>query len=141
MDQLLRFLHSWTRWGVLVVAVVAVVWMTLGLIQKRRYDKTGNTLMTVFSSLIGVQWIIGLLFIGVYGGQVGFGIRYFWEHLTVMTLALAAAHAHMAWKRRDIPDSTRFRNNLLVVIGTLILIVVGILTLPSGIQWRFLTSL
>lgn len=141
MDQLLRFLHSWIRWGVLAVAVVAIVWMVLGLVQRRRYEKTGNTLMTIFSSLIGAQWIIGLVFVGVYGARVGFGVRHFWEHLTVMTVALAVAHGHMAWKRREIPDPVRFRNNLLVVVGTLVLVIIGILTLPSGIQWRFLNNI
>ncbi len=132
-----RFLHSWTRWGVVIVAVIAVVWMLLGLVQKRAYSKNDGLLMTAFSSLIGLQWLIGVVLIIIYGSQVSFNVRYIWEHLTVMTIALAVAHAHYAYKRRALPDSTRYRNNLLVIVATFVLIFIGIALLPSGIQWRF----
>lgn len=134
--DVLRVLHSFARWAVVIVALAVIVYMLLGLVQKKSFVKLGNTLMSVFGGLVGLQWIIGLLFLLDWGGRVGFNQRHFWEHAFAMTLALVAAHAYIAWKRRDIPDQARYRNNLLAVLATFGFIFVGVLSLPDGLRWR-----
>ncbi|MGQ9890015.1 MAG: hypothetical protein ACUVSX_16240 [Aggregatilineales bacterium] len=133
--DVVRFLHSWARWIVIVVAAAALVVMALGLIQRRSYALRDRRLMTVFSSLFGVQWLLGLVLLVVLGAQTGFGLRHYWEHLAVQTVALGTAHLHLRWKSAT--GSAPFRSNLILLLVVAALIVVGILTLPQGIQWRF----
>ena len=133
--DIIRFLHSWARWIVVVAAAAALVVMALGLIQRRSYALRDRRIMTVFSSLFGVQWLLGLVMLVVLGAQTGFGVRHYWEHLVVQTVALVAAHLHLRWKGGA--GSAPFRSNLILLLVVAALIVVGILTLPQGIQWRF----
>lgn len=130
-----RFLHSWVRWVVIAATAVALITMVVGLIQRRSYAASDRRVMTIFSSLFGVQWVLGLVMLVVLGAQTGFGVRHYWEHLIVQTVALGVAHLHLRWKAAV--GYTPFRSNLIVLLAVAALIVVGILTLPQGIQWRF----
>jgi hypothetical protein len=49
-----------------------------------------------------------------------------------MIAAAVVAHLSVRWKNAD--DKTRFRNNLFVIIGSLILVVIGLLVLPGGLS-------
>jgi hypothetical protein len=133
--EIVRFLHSWVRWFVVIAAVIALVIMALGLIQGRSYAARDRRVMSIFSSLFGVQWLLGLVMLVVLGAQTGFGVRHYWEHLVVQTVALAVAHLHLRWKSAS--GTTPYRNNLILLLVVAVLVVVGILTLPQGIQWRF----
>lgn len=134
-----RVLHSWTRWVFLIVAIAALVMFILGLIQQRGWDKRANTLLNAYSSVLSLQWLFGLILLVSWGSIIGFNQRHFWEHLTVQTIAVIVANAHHGWRRRELPDATRWRNGLLVIVVSLALIMVGITLLPIGIQWRFYT--
>jgi FtsH-binding integral membrane protein len=135
--QITQFLHSWTRWIFIVIAVVAIVYFVMGLVQQKPWVKQAQTFLTIFSSFIGLQWIIGLVLFLLYQIPAAFGIRHQWEHLVTMTIVLAVAHVHFSWRRRDMPDARRWRNGLLLMVGVLVLIFVGISVLPAVIQWRF----
>jgi hypothetical protein len=134
-----RVLHSWTRWVFVVIAIVALVMFILGLLQNRAWDKRANTLLNIYSSVLSLQWLFGLILLISWGSIIGFNQRHFWEHLTIQTLAVIVANAHHGWRRRSLPDSARWRNGLLVIVISMILIVAGILLLPIDIQWRFYT--
>jgi hypothetical protein len=134
-----RVLHSWTRWAFLIVAIAALVMFILGLIQKRAWDKRANTLLNVYSSVLSLQWLFGVILLISWGSIIGFNQRHFWEHLTVQTIAVIVANAHHGWRRRELPDAARWRNGLLVIVISLALIMVGIMLLPVDIQWRFYT--
>jgi hypothetical protein len=134
-----RVLHSWTRWAFLIVAIAALVMFILGLIQKRAWDKRANTLLNVYSSVLSLQWLFGVILLVSWGSIIGFNQRHFWEHLTVQTIAVIVANAHHGWRRRELPDAARWRNGLLVIVISLALIMVGIMLLPVDIQWRFYT--
>lgn len=128
----LRHTHSLVRWLVVIAAIAAVVKLTLGLAQKSVFDNLTQRIMRIFSGLISLQWLIGLIFLIAYGSVVGFGLRHFWEHLVVMTIAVGVAQMHNRWKNADAP--TRYRNTLLLVIGALALVFIGVALLPQG--WR-----
>jgi hypothetical protein len=134
-----RVLHSWTRWIFLIVAIAALVMFILGLIRKRAWDKRANTLLNVYSSVLSLQWLFGLILLISWGSIIGFNQRHFWEHLTVQTIAMIVANAHHGWRRRELPDAARWRNGLLVIVISLALIMVGIMLLPVDTQWRFYT--
>ncbi|MFN8371579.1 MAG: hypothetical protein U0694_01695 [Anaerolineae bacterium] len=136
----LRLLHSWDRWLLLVVAVVAIAYFALGLLQKRAWDKNAALLLRVFPILVDIQWLLGLLFFFQTWAQQNGMARHGWEHAFTMTIALIIAHVPMAWRRKELPDNVRYRNNLLVVVGVVVVVFLGITVLPSVIQWRFYTG-
>jgi multisubunit Na+/H+ antiporter MnhB subunit len=138
--DIIRFLHSGVRWLVVIAAIVALVYMAFGLLQKRSWDGRAHRVLAVFSMLVGTQWVIGLVMMVSLGTQTGFGIRHFWEHLVLQTVALVVAHAHYMYRRREMSDGNRYRNGLIVVVATLVIVVVGIAVLPAGIQWRVYTG-
>ena len=135
--DIVQFIHSWLRWLFVIVALAAVVYFVLGLVQRKAWDRRAQTLLTVFSSTIGLQWIVGLILFLLHQLPAGFSIRHQWEHLVMQTIALGIAHIHFSWRRRQMPDANRWRNGLILIVGVIILIIVGITVLPGAIQWRF----
>lgn len=138
METLFRLIHSWNRWLVLIVALVGMIYFARGWFMAKPWTKFGQTLLTIFSSLVGLQWIVGIVLLVILGSATGFGVRHYWEHLVIQTVALGVAHMHMGWRKRDLADKTRYQRGFLLIVGVLLLIVVGIMVLPSGIQWRLM---
>lgn len=135
--DILRFLHSGVRWLVLLVALVDLVYFTLGWLQARNYDQTARRLMSAFGGVISLQWAIGVIFLIVLGEQTGFGVRHYWEHLTVMTFAVFVANVPNILRRRELNDKQRYLVNLGSIVAVIVLIVIGISLLPEAIRWRF----
>ena len=127
MEDFIRETHSGLRWLVMLSTLIALVWLSFGLVRKRAYDKRTHQVMVVFSSLIGLQWIIGIVFLIVLGV---FDEGYIWEHLTTMTIALAVAHMYLPFKRR--PDKLRYQVGLAVLVGVAVLVFIGVARLPVG---------
>lgn len=131
MDVMLFHTHSFLRWLVVLSTLVAIVWMARGLLQKRTYDALDRRVMTIFSSLVGAQWVVGLLLFVVQGI---FNLRERWEHLVTMTLVLVVSHVHMMLKKRD--DRTRYLGGLISVVVALLLVFAGVAVL-GGSRWDF----
>ena len=112
MMDILRFLHSGVRWLVLLIAVIDLVYFVVGWLRGRAYDQPARRLMTAFSILISIQWLIGVVFLIVLGAQTGFGVRHYWEHLTVMTIAVFVANVPNMLRRRTLADRQRYLVNL-----------------------------
>ncbi len=127
LNTILLQTHSGVRWLVVLATVIALVWMLVGLLQQRSYDTTAKRMMLVFSGLITLQWVIGIVLFLVSGG---FDVGYRWIHAGIMTIAVAVSHMHQRWK--NAPDSLRFRNSLLIIILVLVLVAIGIQVLPQG---------
>jgi tryptophan-rich sensory protein len=117
--------HSGTRWLVVLATLVAIGWMLYGLVTNRDYGETERRVMLVFSSLLGLQWFIGIGLLVWLGSQIGsFSNRLWWEHTFIMTLALAVAHVHLMIKKR--PDRQRYIGGLLSVIVVLAFVYIGV---------------
>lgn len=119
-------IHSLLRWLILIVALVVIVKHAIGLVQNHPYDRLSGVLMSVFSGMMDLQVLLGIIFIttGLFIYRI--------EHALVMILAAVVAHLSAAWKKKD--DRVRYRNNLLAVIAAVILIVIGVSVLP-GNRW------
>lgn len=124
----LRHLHSLVRWVAVALALAAVVKLGLGLAQNAPYDLLAQRLMRALSAVFGIQWLLGLIFFIA----MGLFPRWQWEHLVVMTVAVALLGMHNRWKNAE--DRIRYRNSLLLVLAALVLVFVGVALLPQG--WR-----
>lgn len=134
--SIVQFLHSWLRWIFVIVAIVGLVYFLINWLQQKPWVKQGQTMLTIFSSTLGLQWIIGLVLFLAYL-SAGSSSRTQVEHLVPQTIALIVAHMHFSWRRREMADATRWRNGFLLIVAVLVIIVIGISVLPSELQWRF----
>lgn len=132
----LYYTHSGTRWLVVLAMLVAFVFMVYSLITNREQDRVTRIIMLTFSSLVGLQWIVGIAYYLVYGGIIENYSRPDWiGHLTAMTIALVAAHLYLPVRRRA---STRnyYIVSVVILVVVALLIVWGINFL-EGQRWSF----
>lgn len=125
----LQTIHGHTRWLVVGAVVIAAVWMLYGALSKRSYDRTAYRIMTAFSSIIGLQWALGLIVFIMVGLQGGFR----WEHALTNTIALAVAHGHFSMKKQvsdSSPQPKLYWRALLIIGLTMAIIFVGVARLP-----------
>lgn len=124
LEMILQAAHSGVRWLVVAAAIAAFVWLLLGLFRARPYDKLTYRVMLTFSSLVGAQWMLGMILLLIKGDFA----RYQWEHAATMTGALIVAHLYMPFRRRA--DMTRYRAGLAVIVGVAVLVYIGVAQLP-----------
>jgi uncharacterized membrane protein len=137
LNELFTFLHSWTRWLLLIVGILALVYFVMRRSQARDFNAFSARLLNAFGTLIVVQWLFGLVLFIVRWNSQGSPTGYQWSHLGAMTIAMLVANAHHGWRRRQLTPSARYLRGLIVLVVSFALLIVGILLLPSPIQWRF----
>jgi hypothetical protein len=126
----LLIIHSYLRWLILIVALVAVIKFAIGWRRGGAFQKMDRGLASGFSGLMDLQATLGLVFL-IWNGLAGTGFPMFRiEHAVTMTVAAAVAHLHVLWKNAD--DKKRFRNLLFIILDTLIIVFIGVARLPGG---------
>ncbi len=133
-------LHSIVRWLAIAMAMVVFIRLLAGLAQRRPYDPSLRSLMAAFAALMDVQLLLGALFF-VWSGLLSpsaFSLRYRWEHLVMMLIAVMIAHVPAF--QRNPPDGRKYAVSLTAVLLTLALIIVGVSLLP-GNRWLTITGL
>lgn len=131
--QTLLVIHSHTRWLILLVALVAIVKFTLGWLRGGAFKGMDRGLASGFSGLMDLQATLGLIFLiwtGLSG--VGFPMPRI-EHATTMIVAAVLAHLPARWKNAS--DTVRFRNTLFCIVGSLVLVFMGVVRLRGGWTW------
>ena len=128
MQAFLLGLHSGVRWLVVLITVIALVKLVLGIVQKQSYDKLTQRIMTAFSMLTSLQWLLGIILLIALGN---FSSGQIWSHAGTMTIAVTVSHLHNRWKKAE--DPVRYRMSLLVVIAVLVLVIIGV-ALVNGWQ-------
>jgi len=121
MEDFLRDLHVLGRWLVTAATILAFARLLWGMAQQKPYDKQTHMAVVIWSGLVGLQWILGILLFLVLGG---FDLRFRWLHAGVMTLAVAVAHAYVPLKKRDV--SLRYRGGLASMVAVFVLVMIGV---------------
>ncbi len=137
---LLLTLHSIVRWLVILSAAAALIKLSFGWAKKQPFDKLASGLTGAFGGLMDTQLLLGGFFFLLSGAAIpgGFSLRYRWEHLSLMLVAVILAHLPALWKKQ--PDTLRYRNTLFALLAALILVALGVSLLP-GNRWLKITGL
>lgn len=131
MDILLMA-HSGLRWLVLLIAVIAIVKFLAGWMSRSRFTGMDRGLMAGFSGLMDLQVMLGLILL-VWSGMAGAGFPlYRIAHGSIMILAGVVAHLSVRWRNAE--DLVRFRSSLFLIVGSIILVLLGIVVLPGGLS-------
>jgi len=130
MDIVLA-IHSFVRWIILLVAVVAIVKLVLGWLRGGAFDGLDRGLVAGYSGFLDLQALLGLILL--FGDAMFLGegfpmVRIL--HAIVMILAVVAGHLPARW--RASPAPVRYRASLAAIGGSLVLIVIGIFIIASG---------
>lgn len=123
-------IHGEMRWLVALAAIVVIVKFLIGWLGKREYTSLDRTLLTVFTILLDINVLLGLILLFFGGGFSGPRL----EHATTMILAAIAAHMTAIW-RRSTDSSIKFRNQLLMVLLALVLVLFGVIRLRGGFMF------
>lgn len=130
--NILLMAHSGLRWLILLVAVIAIVKFLVGWLRRSEFKSMDRGLMAGFSGLMDLQATLGIILL-LWGGFAGMGFpRYRIEHGFIMILAAVAAHLSVRWKNAE--DPIRFRNDLFLILASLLLVLLGIAVLPGGLS-------
>lgn len=128
--NVLLVIHSYLRWLIVLVAMIAVVKFAMGWLRGGDFKGMDRGLASGFSGLLDLQVTLGLILM-VWTGLAGIGFPMLRiEHSTTMIIAAVVAHLPARWK--NAADKVRFRNTLFCILGALLLIYVGVMRLPGG---------
>jgi hypothetical protein len=123
--------HSWLRWLIVALAVVAIIRFLLVWMGKSEPGAMDRGLMSGFVGMLDLQMLLGIVLL-IWLGTAGTGWpRERIEHGTTMLIAVVLAHVFSA-KSKNAPGQLRARNYLLLLLGVLLLIVVGVMRLDQG---------
>ncbi len=126
MSMLMR-VHGDIRWLVAIVAAAVVIKFLIGWLGKKQYAPLDKTLLLVYTILMDINVLLGLILLFFAGGFSGARL----EHATTMVLAAIAAHMTAVW-RKSTDSPTKYRNQLLMVALSLLLVVMGVIRLRGG---------
>jgi uncharacterized membrane protein YphA (DoxX/SURF4 family) len=130
MDFLLT-LHGEIRWLVALIAVVAMVRFAIGWLRGAEYKGLDRGLMAAYTGFLDLNFLLGLILLfGLGGGFPAYRI----EHAVTMFIAVGVAHSAAAWRKSD-DAALKFRNNLIVVVVSLLVVILGVIRLRGGWLW------
>lgn len=133
------YAHSWTRWALLIVAVLVIVQAFRGWSGTQLWDEGKATLSTAFVHLSSLQLVLGIALYGFLspltlqaftnmGEAMRNGAIRFWavEHIFIMTIAIAVAHIGAGRIRKGTDDKAKHRAAAIFFTLSVALIIAGI---------------
>lgn len=135
---ILLFLHSVTRWLVLITLILSVVRASVGLVKNETFSKSDDSLRNGTMSISHMQLTIGILLYGVSPL-----IRYFWSniklaktendpiffgliHMTLMVTAVVFITVGSGLAKRRTGDREKFKTMLVWFSAALLIILIAI---------------
>ncbi len=137
MYQGMLHLHSFLRWVVLIVAIIAVIKLLAGKNGNKEFSKKDKTPVLLYMIFLDVQLLIGMYLYFVAQGfgfnqlkEMGMGpamkdvaVRFFSiEHTIGMLLAIILVHVANSFAKKDMPSKDKFSKMLYLVLASIILI-------------------
>lgn len=146
MYPLLLTLHSWLRWFVVIVGLIAVARFASGWWGRRAWQGHDGRLAVLFPTLLDIQLLVGLLLyffaspitaaaLRDFGAAMGNAATRFYavEHLALMAVALVLAHVGGVLSKKRSADPARFRVATVLFGLALVLIL-------AAIPWPFVAA-
>lgn len=138
MYQTLTFLHSLTRWLVLISLMYTVYRSFKGYFSNRKFTETDNAVRHWTATIAHIQLIIGMIF--YFKSPV---IQYFWKnfnaakesfehvffgliHIILMVTAISMITIGSALAKRKFPDREKFKTMGIWFCIALIIILIAI---------------
>lgn len=127
MDTLFT-LHSHMRHLVFLMMAVTLVITVSDYIRYRRIGKLADAFVRIYSIILDVQALAGIIVLVVFWGD-GTPMRHRFEHALIMILAITVLHLRSRWKKAA-PEVIA-RATVICLAASIILILTGIFLLPQ----------
>lgn len=136
MYGILLHAHSGIRYLILLVSIVVIIKSLIGWLGNTSYSKLDKALAPSFVGLMHLQLLLGLIlyFISpLVTYNMGDKISRYWsvEHIAMMILAVAAAQIGRSISKKANDDQVKFRFQTIFFGIALLLILVGLATMPG----------
>lgn len=152
MYPLVLTLHSWLRWVVVIVGVIAVIRFLIGWLGKKEWGALDARLSLIFPMTIDIQVLLGLLLHFVLSpittsalrdfsaAMKNSAVRYYSvEHILMMLIALIVAHIGSMLVKKRTDATAKFRIGFIFFVLAMIIIFMAIpwpfLAAGSGRPW------
>jgi putative Ca2+/H+ antiporter (TMEM165/GDT1 family) len=132
-------LHDTLRWLVLLSLVITLIKYTVGWLGSQRWQKTDNLLGIVFTSLMDLQLLTGLvlyfflspitkLAMSDFGAAMkNADLRFYAvEHFAMMLIAVVLVHIGRAKSKKAKTDSAKFKTATIFFLIALVVILAAI---------------
>lgn len=132
-------LHNTLRWLILLSLVITLVKYVSGWLRNQRWEKTDNVLGIVFTSLMDLQLLTGLvlyfflspitkLAMSDFGAAMkDSGIRFYAvEHFSMMLIAVVLVHIGRAKSKKAKTDLAKFKTATIFYLLALVIILAAI---------------
>ena len=139
MYSILLFIHSWTRWVVLIAAVWAIIKSFTGWQGNKPFTKQDNSAGAAFVGSVHLQLLLGLIlyFFGTHWFEVLLSdtrgtmknpVARFWaiEHLFTMIIAAAVAQVGRIKSKKAVGDTKKHKTAFIFFTVAIILILLAI---------------
>lgn len=125
--QFLFGIHTYIAWLILLVGLVLIVKFAVGTARQSAFGRVDRILAVIYTGLLDLQALLGivLFLLRLNSGLAIPAVL----HATVALASVVVAHFNARWRNQ--PDAVRFRNGLLVLGGSYVLILVGIYFVTS----------
>lgn len=133
--------HSGLRYLILLVAAVVIIKSLIGWLSKSSYAKIDKILAPSYVGLMHLQLLIGLI---LYFGlsplvtyQMSDKFSRYWsvEHIAIMILAVVAAQVGRSISKKKSEDTTKFKLQTILFGSSLIIVLLGLATMPGRGIW------
>ncbi len=139
MYSILLFIHSWTRWLVLIAAFWAIFRALSGWQGKKLFTKQDNIAGAVFVGSVHLQLLLGLLlyFLGTHWFEILIAdpkatmknpLARFWavEHILAMIIAAVIAQIGRTLSKKGMEDIHKHKTAFIYFTVSIILIIISI---------------
>ena len=123
---ILLMIHSAVRWA--IIAVIAIIKFTLALVTNASFKGMDRGLSSGYSGLMDLQITVGLIYF-IWNSITVAGFPSF-RILHMIVMILAAALGHVPSRLKSMPDKPRFQYSLFTIIGSIVLVGIGLSLLP-----------
>jgi hypothetical protein len=124
--------HSGLRYLVLLLGILAAVYALIGMMRKQPVDKAGMTLLRVWTVLLDIQLLLGVLTLIALIMDGRFTPQLI-GHLVLMVAAIAVAHMGTVKLKKAEPAARSYGLMLATSLIPLLVIVGGILAIGRAI--------
>lgn len=122
--------HSVLRWLIVIAAIAALALFGYSWLGKKSFPKLARIFSAAYSGLLDMQVLLGLIYLLLLAFNGGGFPLYRIEHMTVLFFAALVAHLPSRWKKAE--KALYHRNTFLAILGSLVLIFIGVAMLPDG---------
>jgi Co/Zn/Cd efflux system component len=118
------YIHSWLRWVVFAVGLVAVLYPLHGLVRRRPYARVMWTIAGLFAATLHIQVLSGFFLIfsgrwGLLGENIGL-------HMILSIPAAVIAQSVYSMMRRRPREERSYAHHLVGALVAMILVLLGI---------------